>query len=156
MIRVKICCLLSFLITIALLTLDCSKNSTEPENGDSNFPAELVGDWRATQFIMTNKANPTEQADLIQFGISYSLAIQSNGNYTSTLAIPGEGSMIESGSSSVQGDQITVDPSNDDSYTKTYAISGNTLTVIDDDSEFDFDDDGIEESANLTIVLQKN
>ena len=41
-----------------------------------------------------------------------------------------------------------------DPETVAFTLSGNTLTLTVDD-EFDFDDDGVDESASLIIVLQK-
>jgi len=145
------------MLAIVIFTFNCKSDSTKSENDDNNVPAELIATWIASQFIMINNSNPSEQVDIIQLGISLSMVIDSDGHYTSTMLIPDDPSITETGTLDVQGNQMIFDPDGVHApYSITFTLSGDTLTGINDDSEFDFDDDGTEETATSTIVLQKS
>ena len=145
---------ISILITFCFFNFNCEE-STKPKE-ESNVPAELVGAWSANQFLMTNNADTREHVDLIQLGITFLLTIQSNENYSSTLNIPLQSPIIESGIFSVQNNQMIISPDNDNAYTMGYSVSNNVLSLIDPNSEFDSNDDGIELPCTAQIILQKN
>ncbi len=110
----------------------------------------LAGTWNATSVVFTNKANSSETFDPLAGGGSV--------NTTTTFTADGRfsGSSTELGGTFVvQGTNlIFTNPGKSDPDTVAFTLSGNTLTLTVDD-EFDFDDDGVDESASLAIVLQR-
>lgn len=141
-------------LILSMILVNCESNSTNPtENIDANVPAGAVGDWDAGSYIITNTANPVEQVDLIQEGINLYLTIQSNGNYSSTLTFPVDPTETETGRLTFVNNVVTVDPSDDDPFPMTYVLIDSILTLVDANSSFDFDDDGMDEPASETIIL---
>ena len=130
--------------------------------GDSNGPGStseeivdaLVGTWNATSMVFTNKANSSETFDLIANNGSLSLTFTATGQFSGSTTFGGETETL-SGTFVVQGTNlITTDTGESESETIAFTLSGNTLTLTLDD-EFDFDDDGFDEPATLTIILQR-
>lgn len=54
------------------------------DQAGNDVPAEVVGTWDATHYLLTNKANTAQSVDLILIGGEWTLAIDSAGAYTST------------------------------------------------------------------------
>ena len=108
----------------------------------------LAGNWNATSVVFTNKANSSETFDLLAGGESVNIAFTAAGGFS--------GSFTELGGTFVvQGTNLIITNTGEsDTHTVAFTLSGNTLTLTVDD-EFDFDDDGVDESASLTIVLQR-
>jgi len=143
-----------FGLCLSMVLLNCESNSTNPtENIDANVPAGAVGNWDAGFYVITNTSNPVEQVDLIQEGLNLSLTIQANGNYSSTLTFPSDPSETETGRLTFVNNIVTVDPSDDDPFPMTYVLTDSILTLVDSNSSFDFDDDGMDEPASETIIL---
>lgn len=116
--------------------------------------AELVGDWEARALEITNEANPSEVADLIEAGATFTLNVQPSGQYTATLVFFGQ-PLTEIGQVTVDGSRITLDPStpaDQPSTTGTYQVQGDLFT-LDGDTEFDFNGDGTAEAARAHFEL---
>ena len=111
----------------------------------------LAGTWNATSVVFTNKANSSETFDLLAGGESVNITFTAAGGFSGSFTeLGGTG-----GTFVVQGTNlIFTNPGKSDPDTAAFTLSGNTLTLTVDD-EFDFDDDGVDESASLIIVLQK-
>ena len=106
----------------------------------------LAGNWNATSAVFTNKANSSETFDLLAGGESVNIAFTAAGGFSGSFTEVG-------GTFVVQGTNLIITNTGEsDPKTVAFTLSGNTLTV---DDEFDFDDDGVDESASLIIVLQK-
>lgn len=144
-----------FLLVAVLLQLGCDK-STDPDS--ASIPAALVGTWTATEFIFTSKtAMAQTTGNLISLGVSFTLKIESNGNFTVTTTFPtpqGPMSEVSTGTLSVSGNKITV-KDEEGTFELTYSVSGNILTITGDE-EYDFDGDDVDEPATMRIVLQKS
>jgi hypothetical protein len=121
---------------------------------DGTGPAELqplVGTWRATELTLTNLANPDTSVDLIEQGATFTLSILATGQYSASLVIFGQPGQ-EVGTVSVSGNRITIAPNGGSPTTGTWTLQGNTL-IVDGDTEFDFNVDGIPEDASVHMEL---
>jgi hypothetical protein len=121
---------------------------------DGTGPAELqplVGTWQATELTLTNQANPGTSVDLIEQGATFTLSILATGQYSASLVIFGQANQ-EVGTVSVSGNQITITPNVGSSTTGTWTLQGNTV-IVDGDTEFDFNFDGISEAATVHMEL---
>ena len=108
----------------------------------------LAGTWNATSVVFTNKANSSETFDQLAGGGSVTITFTAAGGFS--------GSFTELGGTFVvQGTNLIVTNTGEsDPHPVAFTLSGNTLTLTVDD-EFDFDDDGVDESASMAIVLQR-
>jgi len=145
------------LLSFSFILWNCDKNSTDPkENIPANVPADVVGNWDAASYIVSNNNNPAEIVDLIQEGYNLYLSIQANGNYSSTFSFPGFPDDTESGTATFINSTVTINPSDEDPFTMAYQLSDSILTFIDTNSTFDFDDDGTDEAATETIFFVRD
>ena len=109
----------------------------------------LAGTWNATSVVFTNKANSSETFDLLAGGGSVNITFTAAGGFSGSFTDLG-------GTFVVQGTNLIIPNTGEsDPDTVAFTLSGNTLTLTVDDDEFDFDDDGVDESASLAIVLQR-
>ena len=139
----------TLIFCLSFLLLACSGDGTGP--GKELDP--LVGAWRAKVLLMTNKANPTIQVDLVQQGATFTLSILSTGQYSASLSAFGV-SNTEVGNVTVAGNHVTIAPTSPEgpSLVATWSFQGSTL-ILDGDSEFDFNQDGIPEASIAHIEL---
>jgi len=150
LLKISTLCLALFLLFTA-----CDKNSTG--NDDEKTPpfAEFVTEWNASEFVMSSNSNPSVKEDLVKLGISFYMVIDEDKNYNTVLTIPGDPRIIETGTVTVEGNKMYVKPHDEDGYVMTYTLTGNTLTLVFPEDEFDFNDTGIAVSVTRTIVLWK-
>ena len=134
------------LLSVGLVLGACSDDGTGPAELQP-----LVGTWQATELTLTNLANPDTSVDLIEQGATFTLSILATGQYSASLVIFGQPSQ-EVGSVSVSGNQITIAPNGGSSTTGTWILQGNTV-IVDGDTEFDFNVDGIPEAATVHMEL---
>lgn len=136
-------------LSLALFLGACSGDGTGPAKGIE----PLVGSWRARTLLMTNQANPTIQVDLIEEGATFTLSILSTGQYSASLSAFGA-SIVEVGTVEVIGNQVTITPTNPAGppLVSIWSFQGSTL-VLDGESEFDFNQDGITEASFAHIEL---
>lgn len=127
----------------------CSSDITEPDPAVAPF----VGDWVATQLVLTSVANPDVSPDLIEEGAQFKLNIQPSGQYTAIL-VYAQQSSTEIGTISVTGNTITLarDFPSRSTTTAVYVLSGDHLT-LDGETEFDFNLDGTPEPATVHFDL---
>lgn len=119
--------------------------------------AELAGTWDATSMVVTSKDDPDTGGDIIameEYGASFTLTIRSSGRYTAVLTVFEQTRETE-GTVEVSESTITFDPDGDDPPRGgTWSLQNGTL-VIDGDTSFDFNRDGIPESADLHLELER-
>lgn len=146
--------LLSAAIALLLVSAACGNDDVITPQDDLGF---LVGDWDAVVLEVTNQADPTETADLLEAGATFRINVQPSGQYTATLTFLGT-SIPEIGTLKLEGNQLTFFrsiPSTDTSHA--------TLTQLSEDrvrleglSSFDFDLDGVPEDADLLTELVRD
>lgn len=108
---------------------------------------DLVGTWEATEIVFTNSANTSESVDVIDLGASLTVTINSAGTVSTVFDDGQGGTDSDSGTLSVDGSTLTVGGD-------TFAAerSGNVLILTGED-QWDFDEDGTDDPATLTIRL---
>ncbi len=117
-------------------------------------PVELAGTWSALEYRFTNPANTSQTVELIALGGSLSIVIRADSTYTATIQEPGDAPETRSGTVEIQGDTLTISESGQGSPTPYMARrSGDTLTMTTSDEDFDFDQDGTDDPADVRIVL---
>ena len=128
-------------------------------SGADSTPEEvvdaLVGTWNATSFVFTNKANSSETFDLLADGGSFSITFTATGGFSGSSTFEGATDTF-SGTYIVQGTNLMLtDGQSNDVESFAFTVSGNTLTLVFEDVEFDFDNDGVDEPATVTLVFQR-
>lgn len=136
-----------------LVFAGCGDGGTDP--GVDPALAPFVGDWLATELVMTSVANPSVAPDLIALGSTFKLNVQPSGQYTAILIYAEQGA-TEIGTLSVSGNTVALNrafPSRGTTHA-VYSFSGNRLT-LEGDTEFDFNLDGTPEPALVRFELVK-
>lgn len=109
--------------------------------------ADLVGTWNATKLEFTNKANSAQKIDVVPLGAQLRIVVEPSGRAISTLSFQGQTS-VDTSQIVIRGDTLVVDDRR-----LLFTLSGNTLTITDNNESFDFNQDGAEEPATLLAVL---
>ena len=103
----------------------------------------FVGDWAATAFVLTSSVSDQVSIDLIQLGGTFDLNIQPSGSYTAILVYAGLG-QTEIGTISVTAATVALNrefPTRKNEVS-AYQFVGDTVLILDGDTEFDLDFDG--------------
>ena len=108
---------------------------------------DLVGTWEATEIVFTNSANTSESVDVIDLGASLTVTINSAGTVSTVFDDGQGGTDSDSGTLSVDGSTLTVG-----GETFEAERSGDVLILTGED-QWDFDEDGTDDPATLTIRL---
>ncbi|HVA56434.1 MAG: lipocalin family protein [Gemmatimonadaceae bacterium] len=128
----------------------CGGSSTGPS------PASLTGTWTATKMEFVKAGSPATTADLVAKGATVTLDLRASHDYTLTVKMPGQADELTTGTWSSSADMLSMTVTG---FTgeRQFAmnLSGNTITLGGADVDFDFNDDGIDEPAKLSMVLTK-
>lgn len=152
----------------AFLFISCSDDDTEVKVncGPDYCISDLAGTWNATQLTFSYCGSaaiePTSYDLILQEG-SATMVIQSNGRFTLTVIFPGdEGTEVITGKIYFEDGkffaiQFDDDPPDDPTYFGD-TLSGNTFTLIGgpETAEFDFDEDGTDECASVSLTLVRD
>jgi hypothetical protein len=142
---------------IALLLISsCGQSDTAPP------PEELVGTWNATSVELVSMANPAIRVDLVaDLDANVTLVLDADDTFTLTVAYTG----VEPGgpwgmSSVVTGtwsttDVLTLQTSPTSQWQFEAVLDGDSLTLSEADTSFDFDGDGTVEDADLGLDLTR-
>lgn len=154
-------------LLFAFLILSCSSDDedVQADQGPDFAISELAGTWNATSmtFSFSGQGAIPEPSfyDLIAEGGSATLTVQSNGRFTLTVMPMGEpaesfGGLMYFEDGEFFAIQFDEDPPNDPTYFGA-TLSGNTFSLNGgpDTAEWDFDGDGNDEPASVSLVLVK-
>lgn len=154
--------LLSAALSLSLPACDGGSNGLNGlDDMDGPDMRDFVGTWIATSIEFTNKADPSETVDPIQQGGTATLTISANnsqnGTFTFVTNFPGKPTKTTMGSLHFEdGFLIVVDDEvPDDPLRFLFTKSDDRLTLQEEDSEFDFDNDGIVEPATAFYDFDK-
>jgi hypothetical protein len=110
--------------------------------------ADFAGSWSATEYKVTTKTVPAFSIDVIDVGGSFTMAADNAGNYTGTAVIPAElggpvtldfaGTIALVTQDTLQVNFNPEIPPLLTNFRAAFQLSGNTLTVIDSNTTFDF------------------
>jgi hypothetical protein len=144
---------ISAVVLTATIAVACS---------DTVAPADLtVGDlagaWNATKLEFTNVANSAQVFDLVANGGTFTLTLQSNGQFNGTQSLATLNETF-SGTVTVSNAVLTLTDTDSGEVT-TFTITaydGSTITMHSNSNvSWDFGFDGSDEEASMVIVLQK-
>lgn len=120
-------------------------------NGATEITVEnLEGSWQASTYVYTDKADATRQVDIIPLGASMTLTVAANGTTSSVFNDGQGGTSSDSGTFTAQGQQLTLA-----GIAYIASLSGSTLTLQSDNGAYDFDSDGTDDPATVTITLTR-
>ena len=143
---------------LASVALGCSDSAAGPGSNGEATPAQLVGTWVGSSYIVTSLASTALSADLFDLGMTLSITFTET-SYTGVSTFPGELDENFSGTYTISGNQITT---NEVGQTTpeifTYSLSGSILTMSGDDETYDFSSGNgnpQEEPATFVMILNK-
>jgi hypothetical protein len=122
-------------------------------------PAEISGEWHATDMVITNASDPTISFDPIAAGGAAFLRFSIDGDFTSIIQTPGQDDDVETGTYQIEGDFILVEPTEAPEDTIHFAYefqeskTAFSLTLISDDLDYDFGGDGVEVPSLLFAIV---
>ena len=128
---------------LSLLSLSFLGCADPVPTGPDPLIEPFVGNWAATAFVLTSSVSDQVSIDLIQLGGTFNLNIQPSGSYTAILVYAGLG-QTEIGTISVTATTVALNrefPTRENEVS-TYQFVGDTVLVLDGDTEFDLDFDG--------------
>ena len=140
------------LAACAILTLACGD-----DNGNGPNRNSIVGTWDATSMEFVLKSNPAVRVDAVnEFAATVTVVFDDDDSFTILLQVPGEPDELITGTWSMSGNTITLNPDGEPfDWQFSISLSGDTLTLEGGDVAFDVDDDGDEDECDLTLVLER-
>jgi hypothetical protein len=117
---------------------------------------DLVGSWYATSFLLVNPSNSAQQIEEVAQGLLMTLVIIEDGQYTAVFVRPEEDTEVDSGTISATETELMITPSGDSPMHLTWSLNGEVFTIVNPNDHFDWDDDGDDETATLTIILHRS
>jgi hypothetical protein len=156
-----------FFLTLILVLCAGMSQGCGDDNGVEPQPltiADFAGSWNCTAFVVTSSANPQIQFDLIAAGGALSVTVQPSGNFNGSITYPDPqtfqpttvqiaGTFTLVSQTEIRAEFNPEIPPLLENDTVAFTLSGSTLTLSDDTSEFDFDFDGQYEAATFLAVL---
>jgi len=142
-------------ILSALLTAGCGVDATGPVDQKIQV---LVGAWQATKFEYLSQGETGKHADLASLGAKVNVAIGERGDWTLLITRPGMLSyQVSTGSlSSVRDSTVLLHwDGYEEPLTFFFDLMDDVLTMRTSDAQYDFDTDGMEEPADLAMVLRR-
>ncbi len=120
-------------------------------------PNDLAGTWVASVWVFTNPANTSQTADIVALGGSFMLVLSADGTFTSTIQEPGDDLPdVDTGTYEVVGSLITIAESGQGSPTEFQAVrDGDSMTLTTSEEEYDWNDDQVDDSASMRIVINR-
>ena len=155
-------CLLPCIVIFALLP-GCSEDEEDDLslNGTNIAMADIAGNWTATQAVFGKSAlGPVMEVDVVADGGSVTLRIESNGDFSITVAVVGEVPEISTGRFRFDEDLLVIifddDPDDFEFFGITHnepnlTIQGGTVFEA-----FDFDGDGTDEDADIDFIFVRS
>jgi hypothetical protein len=133
---------------LALVLMTACSDATGVE------PADLAGTWTASSIVFTSVEDGTVTADLVTDGATLTLVFGADNTFTLTFTEPQEDDEVDTGTYIMTGSTLTLSDSIE-LTTDTYVIArdGDTMTLTVADEEYDFDDNGETPKDDATLVV---
>ena len=140
---------------------DDEDNATDP---DPIVIADLAGAWDCTQFLAVSTDDPQTQFELITLGGSLTVTVQPDGSFVGEASIPDPqtgiplvvpfGGTFALVSQTVLSMQFAVEiPPFLENGTAEFTLVGNTMTLHQEVTTFDFDFDGADDPATFDATF---
>jgi hypothetical protein len=142
-----------WLALLVLLQLGCGDEGPS----DDLAYGELEGTWVLLSLIFTSDANPSTQFDFRAAGGSGSLKFEADTTFLMIL-VPDPGSPTETASGPVALEGSTVvltDNADPDLPLLSGTLSAQRLTLETENAEYDFNGDGTDEPARVSVVFER-
>ena len=111
----------------------------------------LEGTWDATAYVYTNKANTSQQVNIVTVhSATLTLVVLADGTTTSTFNDGQGGTSSNSGQFTAAGTTLTLAGT-----TYEAELDGGNLTLTTENAEYDFDNNGSKDPATATITLDR-
>ena len=138
------------LAILLILVTGCGKDkSTAPK------PTEITGTWTATKVEYTSKTT-SDWVEFIIAGGAGTLILGETKRYELRLTPPGGIARVNTGTWSLDGDIMTMTETGMPfSVVFEIRLSGNVLELTGGDVEYDFDNNGIPEQADLDLEFTR-
>ena len=126
----------------------------DPTEGTS--VGELAGTWEGTKLLFISSPGATDTVDVLAEGGALALTIGDDGSYSLGIALPDELPALETGTLLIDGSRLILisDSPLIDPVVFVFSRIGNTL-FLDGDGEYDFDDDGEDDPADIEAELER-
>ncbi|MGK7310939.1 MAG: hypothetical protein ACN0LA_01765 [Candidatus Longimicrobiales bacterium M2_2A_002] len=143
---------MKFLRTASVLVLAVFAAAACDDDDDATglVVSDLSGNWNVTQFEYTDNGNTAFSVDVItDLGGTVTLNVASDGSFTGTIEVPAAqtGQVPMAGTFTISGGTLNIDFTGQASMAglvsdiaAAYTLSGNTLTLTNDDVNYDFPD----------------
>ena len=137
----------SLVATVLVLGLGACGDSV---TGVDTSVDDLIGTWSITSLTFTGGGDTVE-------GLTGSAMVEFRDDLTYTLTfVEATDTEVDNGTFTVNGSTLTLNlPGEDPDVFTVTAISSTAATLYSEDDAFDFNDDGTETAATLTVTLQK-
>ena len=118
-------------------------------------PGAIAGTWNSITYGFVNRADPTETVELVSQGASLTVTFTSDGDFTWDFRDVDGAVETRSGTFSVAGDVLTLSESGQEDPFLAVRHD-DSLTLRTGNREFDFNEDGTDEPAELRIFLTRS
>ena len=151
------------LLWIGFFLLSCSEEDEGPDcslQGTNFSVSDISGNWTATEASFFNvSTEPIQVVDVVAEGGTVTLSIQSNGRFTLNISEADGSTTRSSGELCFEEDILVVRFDGDaaDDY-EFYGIqfNGSNNLSLSGPAEFDFNDDGTPDQAEVDLVLVRS
>ena len=111
--------------------------------------ADIAGNWSATSATF-------DGTNLLEDGATILLNIQNDGRFTFTIKVPGVADDVTTGKMGFDGEFLAVRFDDDPGEEASFFISLiNEILTLRGQTEFDSDDDGVEEFGILELIMER-
>lgn len=123
----------------------------DDNGGTGPSPSSMVGTWRATSYELSEVANPSNRIDMVGAGATVRLVLTEAKAFTLTISWLGEQEVM-TGTWTSSGNALTITIAGE---TSTFVIGSNrnSMTLVEEHTGFDFDDDGEDEDAHVNMAM---
>jgi hypothetical protein len=137
-------------LVVAVAACGSDEETTAPlRNG-------IIGNWEATQVEYRSRINASVRIDLIEASATATLTIGADNSYVLTITRLGGSPEITTATWMLDGGVLSVTPTGMPwSWQFSVQLSGDSLRLGGADAEYDFDNDGQADPAQLTLVLTR-
>jgi hypothetical protein len=143
---------LSFVLGV-LLQFGCGD---EGPNQDLSY-ADLEGTWVLLSLVYVSDANPSTTFDFRAAGGSGSIRFEADTTFLLVVVPnPGSPSQTAAGPVTLQGSTVSLTDNHDpDGPSLSGTLVGGRLRLDTDNAEYDFNGDGADEPARVTVVFER-
>ena len=165
LVRLSVAAICVAMMAVCAVLVACD-GSSGGGGGTTWTIADFAGTWVAALFQITSAENALLSFDLIGLGGAMTATVAADGSFTGSATVldlttfapitfPLAGQFVLVDQTTLTIDFIPEIPPFFTDETMAFTLAGNTLNLSDDQTTFDFDDDGIEDPATFNGILNR-